>query len=150
MKNSRASAESGHSGEKGTSSLELALVLPMFLMLIVGSVDFGRAIVLYNMASQAARDGARAAQVMVVSSDKDLTGDQAQIKTAALLVTSPLEGLGNGVTVTGTTETDASGFYYVKVIVRTTYEPVAGQFLGLTSIPIGATSRLAVPCGKCA
>src|SRR6186713_1001142 len=49
--------------ERGTSTLELALVAPIFLALILGALDLGQAVVLYNMTSEAAREGARTAIV---------------------------------------------------------------------------------------
>jgi Flp pilus assembly protein TadG len=136
-------------GERGTSSLELAFVLPVFLLLILGTADFGFAIVLYNMVSETARDGARAAQVMVVPGDTSLDGDQAQIRTAALRVTGPLADLGSGFDLAATAETDADGYYFVKVVASTSYQPVAGRLFGVTNVPVRAASRLAVPCGKC-
>jgi Flp pilus assembly protein TadG len=48
-------------GEKGTELLELALVLPLLLVMLVGIIDFGEAWVLKDKLAGAARDGARVA-----------------------------------------------------------------------------------------
>ncbi len=40
--------------------LEFALALPIFLMIVVGTVDLGRGIAAYNIISNAAHEGARA------------------------------------------------------------------------------------------
>jgi len=47
--------------ERGQSLVELALVLPLLLLLVVGIIDFGRAYNNYIIITNAAREGARAA-----------------------------------------------------------------------------------------
>ena len=39
--------------------VEFALVIPVFILIVMGIVDLGRGIVFYNMLSDAAREGAR-------------------------------------------------------------------------------------------
>jgi Flp pilus assembly protein TadG len=53
----------GRRGWCGQSLVELALVLPIILLLFMAIFDFGRAIFAYNTVSNAARDGARIAIV---------------------------------------------------------------------------------------
>jgi Flp pilus assembly protein TadG len=48
---------------RGQSLVEFALVLPIFLLVMMGIIDFGRAIFSYNSLSNATRDGARVAIV---------------------------------------------------------------------------------------
>lgn len=48
---------------RGQTMVELALVLPIFILLIVGVFDFGRAIYAYNTVLNASREGARQAIV---------------------------------------------------------------------------------------
>jgi Flp pilus assembly protein TadG len=140
-------------GERGASSVELAIVVPVFLMLVFGAIDVGLTVSLYNMTSEAARDGARAGQVMMKQGHLGtLSADeQSQIATAALNVTGPLAALGlNGtLTVDSTLEPDASGYWYVKVTATTTYQPLVASFTHLGNTSVSATSRLAVPCGRC-
>lgn len=50
-------------GERGTSMIELAFILPVFLMMVLGLSDFGRAVFTRNALANAARDGARFASV---------------------------------------------------------------------------------------
>jgi len=47
-----------HSGQ---SMVEFAVLAPVFFMLLLGSIDLGRAVYIYNSISDAAREGARAA-----------------------------------------------------------------------------------------
>ena len=45
----------------GAAMVEMALVLPLFLMLILGIIEFGRAMMVANLVTNAAREGARMA-----------------------------------------------------------------------------------------
>ncbi len=47
-----------HSGQ---SMVEFAVLAPVFFILLLGTIDLGRAIYIYNSISDAAREGARAA-----------------------------------------------------------------------------------------
>jgi len=51
------------SGERGQGLVEIALVLPVFLLIVLGTIDFGRAIYYYSVISNGAREGARYAIV---------------------------------------------------------------------------------------
>ncbi|HEX5039095.1 MAG TPA: TadE family protein [Candidatus Limnocylindria bacterium] len=48
---------------RGQSLVEFALILPVFVLLIVGILDFGRAVFAFNTLNNAAREGARVAIV---------------------------------------------------------------------------------------
>src|SRR5947207_2126656 len=50
-------------GERGQGLVELALMLPVLMLIVIGSLDFGRAIYVDNVLANAARDGARFASV---------------------------------------------------------------------------------------
>jgi len=52
-----------HDGQRGQSLVEMALLLPVFVLIMMALFDFGRAIYAYNTVSNAARDGARLAIV---------------------------------------------------------------------------------------
>lgn len=56
----RAARSAAHR-ERGASLVEFAIVLPLFLVLIGGMVDFGRAFYTEVMLTNAAREGARSA-----------------------------------------------------------------------------------------
>lgn len=53
-------------GERGTALVEFAIVLPVFLMLVLGAIDWGWFFLVRDAVSNAAREGARAA---IVGSD---------------------------------------------------------------------------------
>jgi Flp pilus assembly protein TadG len=59
-------------GERGQSLAELGIVITMFVFLTMGVIELGRAFMILNMITQAARDGARAAAA--ASSIRDSQG----------------------------------------------------------------------------
>lgn len=61
-------------GVRGQSVLELALILPILLMLVFGIAEFGRAWMTLNVLTGAVREGARIASVT-----PDIYDSQAQI-----------------------------------------------------------------------
>lgn len=65
---------------RGQALVELALLLPVLLLLVIGSIEFGRAFFLKNMAINAARAGVRTAVVLTTSTWD--TSDTGPIKTA--------------------------------------------------------------------
>jgi len=67
---------------RGQALVEFALVLPILLLIILGVVDFGRAVYGYNTIGNAARSGGR---VAIVSQT------DASIKTAAITAAISLD-----------------------------------------------------------
>ena len=58
-----------HRDCKGQALVEMALVLPILLMLLFGIIEFGRVFNAYLVTSQASREGARAAAVGSADAD---------------------------------------------------------------------------------
>ena len=75
-----------HSGQ---SMVEFAVLAPVFFMLLLGTIDLGRAVYIYHSISDAAREGARAA----VPFDTPLP-------TNAQVLTAVQSKLGGGFTLT--------------------------------------------------
>jgi Flp pilus assembly protein TadG len=46
---------------RGAAMVEMALVLPLFLVLVLGIIEFGRAMMISNLVTNSAREGARMA-----------------------------------------------------------------------------------------
>lgn len=59
--------------EKGSTIVESALCLTLFLMITFGTIDFGRAVFAYNFVSYAAREATRYAMVRGSSSSSPAT-----------------------------------------------------------------------------
>jgi hypothetical protein len=64
---------------RGQALVEFALVLPILLILLLGVLDFGRAIAAYNSVSNAARSGARVAIV-----NQDLAAIEAAVESEGI------------------------------------------------------------------
>ncbi len=79
--------------ERGQSAVELALILPIFTVLLFGIIEFGRLWMTVNVMSGAAREGARVAAV----SGTNFT----QARTSALNVLNAGNITGANVTITG-------------------------------------------------
>jgi Flp pilus assembly protein TadG len=69
--------------QRGQALVETALVLPVFLLILFGLIDIGRAVFLYNTVSEGARQASRLAVVDQTAADV----------TAQALVTSPAADL---------------------------------------------------------
>jgi Flp pilus assembly protein TadG len=119
-------------GEHGASLVELALVLPVFALLLVGAIDFGRAIYL----SEELVGAAHAAAVYGSQNPTDTTGMSAAATDAApdvpsLSVTTPTYGCecsdGTSYSASCATTppcTSNNVVYLVKVTVSGTYHPL--------------------------
>jgi Flp pilus assembly protein TadG len=66
---------------QGQSLVEFALVLPLLLVLLMGILDFGRAIAAYNSVSNAARSAVR---VAIVDQNPDRVREIAEEESIAL------------------------------------------------------------------
>lgn len=64
---------------RGQSMVEFALVLPIFMLVVVGLLDGALAVFNYSTVANAAREGARTAMV-----DQDVTVVEAAVEDAAL------------------------------------------------------------------
>ncbi len=69
-------------GERGVVIVELALVLPIFLLFVFGLIDFGSAVFQNGQAKAAARDGARVGILRYADADSTTSSDYAAIRTA--------------------------------------------------------------------
>jgi Flp pilus assembly protein TadG len=106
----------------GQSLVEFALILPLFMLIVLGIFDFGRAIYGYSALHNAAREGARYGAVHPCDTSGII--DMAQQMAV---------GLGEGVTVTPTIVHVGAVPERIQVTVRfqfNTVTPLIGNFLG--------------------
>lgn len=107
---------------QGQSLVEFALILPLFMLIVLGVFDFGRAIYGYSALHNAAREGARYGAIHPC----DAAGITNMAQQMAV-------GLGEGVTVTPAIE--YVGAVPERIRVRVSYQfntvtPLIGNFLG--------------------
>ncbi len=75
-------------GSRGQALVEFALVVPLLLVLLVGTIDFGRAVFAYNSVSNAARSGARTAIVDQTAGDVEAAARAEAVGLDPLTVTA--------------------------------------------------------------
>jgi Flp pilus assembly protein TadG len=73
---------------RGQALVEIALALPVFLLLVLGLFDVGRGVFMYAGLTNAAREGARLA---IVNQDKTMIGQRVQ----DMALTATVSNLGN-------------------------------------------------------
>jgi Flp pilus assembly protein TadG len=74
-----------HDSERGAAAVEFAILLPLLLMLVLGSIEFGRAYNAQITLTNAARDGVR---VMAIANDP--AGAKTAAKNAAASVSTTI------------------------------------------------------------
>ena len=129
--------------ERGQSMVEFALVLPLLVVLLLGILDFGRAIFMYNSLSQAARDIARVTSVhrgepLGSSSETDEVVDGHMDTIPDMLAPTyacvDIELM----------PADCRPGNSVEVTVEALYVPVT-PLLSLSSLNLSSTSRVQIP-----
>ena len=74
-----------HESESGAAAIEFAILLPLLLMLVLGTIEFGRAYNAQITLTNAARDGVR---VMAIANDP--AGAKTAAKNAAASVSTTI------------------------------------------------------------
>ena len=89
---------------RGQALVEFALILPILLLLIIGSMEFGLIIHQYLVVAEAAREGARSAAVgasdVVVASTVKTAASQIASDQLTITISPTTRVRGSGVTVT--------------------------------------------------
>lgn len=83
--------------ERGQATVELALILPIILLLVVGAMEFARVWNVYQVVTDAAREGARTA--VVASPTRSPDSVRAVVRRA--LTRASLDSLKAQITLTG-------------------------------------------------
>lgn len=120
--------------QRGLATVEFAITLPLLLLLMLATAEFGRLISQYNTLTKAVRDGARYAASTSALGSTGLVSITPQIQSAVgnLVATGNINGSGTallpGLAAAGVTVSDA-GNGYVSVSASYTYEPMIGTTL---------------------
>ena len=129
--------------EKGAVAVEMAIVLPLLLLILLGVIEFGRALNVQISLSQAAREGARHAAIHHDKAGLDVQG-------TALAAAPALSGL--VVTVTDDASSCSSTPKNVRVTTSVTLTSLTGfldaGFFGAPGIfPLSMTGVGVMRCG---
>ena len=131
--------------ERGTSTVELALIIPTFLLIILGVFDLSWMAILNNVTSEAAREGARAGIVLLTPSASGCPSSVSSAQSAAITTAAQRHAFSFGAatySVAATAGGDVTDGCFLQVRVTTTYAPVTGSLLPVGPTLLGATSRL--------
>ncbi len=134
--------------ERGAAAVEMALILPLLLLIVGGIIDFGRFFYTQNIVVNAAREGARSRAMGYTIADSDirisqsLTGIQGGANTNSYWL---VQGSANTLTASGECPATSpgpldrqrvtvtvSGFNYIVL------GPVSRLFGGLLTPPVPA------------
>ena len=116
----------------GQSVVELALVMPVLILILVGIVDFSRLLHGYVAATNAARVGAEVASDTLKSDD--------QVRAAVQRESSPSVTL-SGITIAPSPRTTGSQVQIGVTYVFSPYTPLVSSFWGGGSLPLVAVAE---------
>ncbi len=134
--------------QQGTATVEMAIMLPVLMLMLLAVAEFGRMISQYDTLTKAVRDGARYAASVSALGSTGLVSITSTIQTdvANLVVTGDIGGTGTpllpGLSAADVTVADA-GNGYVSVTATYTYEPMIGP--SLPTFGLGPSVPLDVP-----
>ncbi|HEV8634270.1 MAG TPA: TadE/TadG family type IV pilus assembly protein [Chloroflexota bacterium] len=120
--------------EKGQGLVELALLLPILLVVVMGAIDFGRVYFAYIAIANAAREGAFYVSLNPTASNASVQG----------IVDAELNGhLDGGAQVTAVGGSRSSGAE-VTVTVQHSFQAITTAILGQRTFPVRATAAMVV------
>jgi Flp pilus assembly protein TadG len=134
----------GRAGRRGQAAVEFALIVPVFLLLVAGTIQFGQVYFAYAQLLQAAQEGARYGAVLpntrndaaIIARARQLApGGAADTVTVASTVRPT-----NNATVAANSRTRGN---VLTVTVRHT-QPLRIPFFPVTSLPLGATASMVI------
>jgi hypothetical protein len=127
--------------EDGQDILEYALTLPLFVLLVLGIVEFGIVVMSYNTIANAAREGARAG-IIAPSDECDVDCMDAAAEDAARALTTGLNADELEVTVTrpggGVIQVEVD---YVATLIT---GPIIAAVGGDASIPLQTIATMKI------
>lgn len=105
--------------QKGLAIVELALLLPLLLLIVFGITEFGRALLIKNALTNAAREGARRASISLAdpTTDPARTDLQKYVSSACPFTIDPA-----AVVIESTPSPPQHGVSTIKVTVPYTFD----------------------------
>jgi Flp pilus assembly protein TadG len=120
--------------ESGQALVEMALLMPILIVIVMGAIDFGRVFFAYTSVANAAREGAMCASLGAacpmgyLAAVEDEIGDTLPGGVTATLSPNPIGAPGTTVTVT----------------VHHDFEAVTSAILSETTFPLSASATMVV------
>lgn len=121
--------------ERGQALAEMGFVIVLFVFLTMGVIEFGRTLMLLNMITQAARDGARAGSTSRLRDSNDLLTNSSDIvnrvRTQMTNVMSSADASAFSITVTQPACGTTNNIPVVQVTVSGTLDYLFASFASL-------------------
>ena len=138
--------------QRGIAMVEFAIVLPLLMLIMLGTAELGRAFYQYNTLNKAVRDGSRYLANTAINATTgviNLDLDNKRANTQKLVVFGNTAGTGNsllpGLTVANITVTSPSAVH-VTVAAQYAFRPLIASLptfgLGNGDIPLNFTFRV--------
>lgn len=121
-------------GERGQGLVELAVLLPILLVVVMGAVDLGRAYFAYLTIANAAHEGVFFASVRPAASDAEVQ---------AVVDAETAGQLPGGVRVVDVTDLRTPGDQ-LTVTVQHDFAPLTGLFVNTPTFPVTARASMVV------
>ncbi len=130
----RSVAARGRWNSRGIASVELAIALPVLLLLLTATVEVGRLLSEYDTLTKSVRDAARYLAANAFQGTTGVVNITAQVQsaTANLVVTGNVNGTGASLLpglVSANVAVTNLGGGYVSVSASYTYQPILGATL---------------------
>ena len=112
---------------RGAAAVELAVVLPIFILMVFGIIEFGRAIMVHQILVNASREAARYAVV------PNATQTVMNNKISQYMTAADITGYTTGIQINGTVGTLASAASddEIRVVISVPYSNVSWGIMGL-------------------
>ncbi len=151
-------------GDRGQTLVEFALVLIPFLVILMGIVDMGRGIYVYNAVSQSAREIARVTSVHPYAAgctgacDLGLSAEAQEVIAAqdglipgfafdqvADIACVPMTAPDEDESARVIADSNCQPGDWVRVTVQAPFSPLTTSLIGLGDFTFSSTSRIQVP-----
>ncbi|MDP9236392.1 MAG: pilus assembly protein [Chloroflexota bacterium] len=130
--------------ERGQSLVEFALVMPIFLVILLGTFEGVRAVLAYNTLSNASREGARYALVHGANATSPVgPGNTTALTTYVRKYTDTLGSSHVTITPTWPDGSNAIGSH-AQVSITYAYAPLFGGWLHMGAVNISSTSKVVI------
>jgi len=133
--------------DRGAAAVEFALCVPMLVLLIFGSIEFGLAVSARTQVGNAAREGVRMASLVGMHDGASATAEVTAAATNAISgVSATPTVVVTCVNVDATTCTFGSAKYgaVATVVVTLQYTGITGMFPALTNATLKASSYMRI------
>ncbi len=127
---------------RGTAFVEFGLLAPLFFLVIVGILDFGRMVWLSNSVEHAATEGARYAAVRGAGKPTVATAQQIEDFARAQVTLIPTSDMTVNVSWTPTNDNNPGSTVTIQVTYN--FEYLLVGFLGFDPVDLEGTSTMVI------